>query len=643
MRLRGILFLTVVAVLAILEAAPPAPAREDVAATKATRELTVQQWVVVKADPVAAAAGADWLDLSVATAYAGSPGSVLRTLRDHPLTRWGECDGARPAQCVANDYASLVAALRAGDATRANQWFGVLARNFVFVCDPLNTGSCRAETARLHVRYERRLMLLVNRRSTNPLQSATNGIRPVGIHTSVATFTIKAAKKAHRDYAKLVRSYARQGFSRPVTLISRRALKRAAQGVASIIVQAGKDAGYDPSPAPTPTVSPTATPTPSPDPTPTVTPTPTPSPTPTAAPTPTQGTVVNVPSSASKSQIDACMAQARADGPGTSVVFPAGRFAYAGTLVVPDYINLSGQGIWDQGVADGAGGTWLQCPIKWGSYSTISKLLLGFNSAGQACTFTPCPAGSSACGSYTQAHGSTGCTFSLVRFKGGADAGANLFYTANYGVGWSTATDPVKRDSLIDTTFEDCEFERPQATNSVGVTSMFKGGNPGSIMCLWIDSRAGGGDITGNRWIRCHFGVKNGYHSGVDGYGIGTTFLIQPGPDGPGKTSDPADNGDSYSSAPTRAANWNPDFDWNQITHTASDNSFVDCLFEYACWVSHGPLRLGRQLLGLDGHLRLRPRSQRPEARRRRRRGGLGRQPGFAVGQHPQQVLGQRP
>ena len=299
---------------------------------------------------------------------------------------------------------------------------------------------------------------------------------------------------------------------------------------------------------------------------------------------PTQGTVVNVPSSASKSQIDACMAQARADGPGTSVVFPAGRFAYAGTLVVPDYINLSGQGIWDQGVADGAGGTWLQCPIKWGSYSTISKLLLGFNSAGQACTFTPCPAGSSACGSYTQAHGSTGCTFSLVRFKGGADAGANLFYTANYGVGWSTATDPVKRDSLIDTTFEDCEFERPQATNSVGVTSMFKGGNPGSIMCLWIDSRAGGGDITGNRWIRCHFGVKNGYHSGVDGYGIGTTFLIQPGPDGPGKTSDPADNGDSYSSAPTRAANWNPDFDWNQITHTASDNSFVDCLFEYACW-----------------------------------------------------------
>ena len=315
-----------------------------------------------------------------------------------------------------------------------------------------------------------------------------------------------------------------------------------------------------------------------------------------------QGSVpgqIPVPAGATTSQIDTCLAEARSDGPGTTVVFPAGKFAYSGTLVVPDYVNLSGQGIWDQGTTDGGGGTWLQCPIRWGSYSTIAKLLVGFNAAGKTCTFTPCAMGSSACGPYTQAHGSTGCTFSLVRFKGGSDTGAALLDTQNWGAGWSTATDPLKKHCLIDTTFSDCEFERPQASNSVGVTKVFKDGNPGSTLALWVDMRPGGAQVYGDSFIRCHFGVKNGYHSGIDGYGVGTTILCQPGPS-TYATSNPADRGPnmaggsnvtyqtpaSYAANPINSGNtqWNPAFDWSQVDHQTHDITFRDCLFEYANW-----------------------------------------------------------
>ena len=92
---------------------------------------------------------------------------------------------------------------------------------------------------------------------------------------------------------------------------------------------------------------------------------------PATTPSPGQRTV-NVPSGATKAQIDALLAAAVADGAGTWLVFPAGTFAYAGTFVVPDGINVRGQGIWDQGRSDGGGGTWLQCSqgMQWGSDCT---------------------------------------------------------------------------------------------------------------------------------------------------------------------------------------------------------------------------------------------------------------------------------
>lgn len=322
--------------------------------------------------------------------------------------------------------------------------------------------------------------------------------------------------------------------------------------------------------------------------------------TPTPTPSPGDSTHILVPAQATKAEIDASFAQARAQGPGTWVVFPAGAFAYRGTLVVPDAINMRGQGIWDQGESDGGGGTWLQTTIKWGSHSTISKLLMGRNLAGAWHSFTPCAKGDSACGPYTQAHGSTGCTFSQVRFKGGSDGGGSVFDVNNWGSGWSTATNPLKKRFLVDTTFVDCEFERPQAANSVGAGSTYPGGNPGMAMNLWYDARPGGAQISGNKWIRCHFGVKNGYHSGIDGYGIGTTILCQGAPS-TYATTDPAARGFNMgggtviTSTSGAKSEWNPNFDWSQVDHCPTDNSFTDCLFEYATWYPMDLVDFSRQ------------------------------------------------
>jgi hypothetical protein len=172
--------------------------------------------------------------------------------------------------------------------------------------------------------------------------------------------------------------------------------------------------------------------------------------------------------------------------------------------------------------------------------------------------------------------------------------------TTPYGAGWSTATNPLDRSWLVDTTFTDCEFERPQALNSYGVSDTFKHGAPGITLALWVDTRPGGNQVYGDSFIRCHFGCKNGYHNGVDGYGIGETIVCQDGPSSIAANSPTANTGPNlgsgsqvtYQTPASYAANpvnggktqWNPNFDWSQVDHSCHDISFVDCLFEYSNW-----------------------------------------------------------
>ena len=283
---------------------------------------------------------------------------------------------------------------------------------------------------------------------------------------------------------------------------------------------------------------------------------------------------------------------------GDTIHCPAG--VYTGsTVTVKDGINVSGAGIYK-----GGAGTWLQFSLRWGSHSHFRDFLVGKNADGTRCSFTPLSKSEAASGSDTRTNGSHDCAFSRVRFKGGSDKSSSILELAgNWSKGWITATNPVCDYFLLDTKWYDCEFERGRAVNSVGTSENFANGNPGSILNLWSDSRKGGGYIHGNRWYRCHFGVKNGARSASDinGWGIGTGLLIQPGPNGNSRDFNspdcgPSTNGGSsimleypaggggMNGIPAGSGNWNGKFNWAQVDHGNSDNAFEDCLFEYSTW-----------------------------------------------------------
>ena len=369
--------------------------------------LPTRAWILQKVDIIATTAGANWLDPSIA----GRPTNrcdVAFADDSSSGGRWSRTRVRDAATGVAQDYALVVEALQAGDASLASQQFGVLTQAFAALCDPLQTDNCRAEWIKihdrtLHAQYEHRVAQALCHKRSNRVNRAADGLRASGVTISVARYAATASVSAHNHYRRLVQGYRRHGFSAPVQRITRRDLRRSVAGLANMAVQAWKDSRHrspgpnppdpDPTPSPTntPSPNPTDTPAPSPAPTVTATPDPIPTPTPTAtstpAPAPT-GSSVDVPNNATKAQIDACMAKAVADGQGTWVLFPAGKFTYSGRFVVPDYINVAGQGIWDQSSTDGSGGTWLQCTqgMRWGSYSTIEDLLVGNNAAGSTCS-----------------------------------------------------------------------------------------------------------------------------------------------------------------------------------------------------------------------------------------------------------------
>ena len=311
-------------------------------------------------------------------------------------------------------------------------------------------------------------------------------------------------------------------------------------------------------------------------------------PVPTPAPIqPTQ--TVAVPAGATQAQIDAAKAQAASEH--ARLLFPAGKFSYPAPFIVPDYVAVEGAGIWNQGRADGGGGTWLACyGGQWGAKLSLAKLLIGVNKAGVTSSFSPVARGNAAAGVETQKNGSHDVVFTLVRLKGGGDTGEHLIDLANGAGYWSTATNPLRRCDMVRHIFNDCEFELVQSPNSYGVSATFAKGNPGNALNLWCDMRPGGAEVHHISFIGCHFGAKNGYHTGSDGYGLGTTILVQPGPS-TYATTKVADRGPSLSggsgihydpNTPGATNQYNPAFDWSQVDHQAHDITFTDCLMEYS-------------------------------------------------------------
>ena len=313
--------------------------------------------------------------------------------------------------------------------------------------------------------------------------------------------------------------------------------------------------------------------------------------------------------------IDAANAAA---GAGDTVYFPSGVYTHANGLVFKDYVTYLGAGIYDQGTAGGAGGTWLQCSIRWGSHVTVAGMLIGTNLYNVTCTHIPIQRGSSAAGSHTQANGSHDSLFSYVRFKGGSDTGAHLIDTSsNFSSDWGSAR---RTYDLYSTEWRDCEFERPQISNATLGTSTAAA----SCLNLWYDCRSGGSQLHDLTFTRCHLGVMNSREgrTGAERYGMGGAgCLIQPapaehsynGPRPPYYLSGTTTRNPNYVSYPgdTGYVNcWYPGFDWALVDHGAYNITFVDCIMEYATWSAFNPCDLARSYsiwkgneTGLDGTL----------------------------------------
>jgi hypothetical protein len=261
---------------------------------------------------------------------------------------------------------------------------------------------------------------------------------------------------------------------------------------------------------------------------------------------------------------------------GETVYFPEGVYAHSGALIVPDGVNVQGAGIYKP--SDGSG-TWLNCGIKWGSNQTISDLKVG----GQGTKFYPVSRATtnaserSKCPT-TYAQGSHDVTFRRVRFRGAS----NLINLGAYSGDW---TSRVNKTDCYHTYWYDCEFERGNDMNNVTLNSAAHAGE-GNIFNIWVDCRAGGAQIYDLRWVRCHFGVKNGIGtSSGDGHGAAAqpngygcnrlAILMQPAP------AEWAANG------PRRNLTT---FDWDRVTHMYPGPYLIeDCVFEWSWEITLNP------------------------------------------------------
>ena len=408
------------AVIASLALASSAWAAQDRAGATGARALTTKQWVLDKAGVIAAAGGASWLDPAVAGASL-SEEAALGGDRSFATGRWSKTKVRDAATDVAQDYALVVEALQTGDTSLASQRFGTLTFAFADLCDPLQTDYSRAESAELHgrtlhARYELRVRRALDSARANRVNCAADGLAVSGVAGTIMRYAVGTAVATHHDYRGLVRGYRRHGFSVRVQWITRRDVRRSVAGLARMIVQASKDdpqPGPDPTPTPTPTETPTSVPsptptsvpsptptatvTPAPTPTPTATVTPTPTPTPTTSPTPTPSpsatNEVDVPSGATKAQIDACVARAVADGHGASLVFPGRQVRLLGHFHRARLHQRFRSGDLGPGRKRRRRRDLDQCShgLRWGSYSTVKDLLVGQNTAGLTCSFSPSP------------------------------------------------------------------------------------------------------------------------------------------------------------------------------------------------------------------------------------------------------------
>ena len=199
------------------------------------RLVTTQQWILERAVFMARAAGVDWVDLAVARDVVDDPDTRVHDFRYHSYDRWGSVQRGQAPRRVGTYFDLMRRAVEAGNTDTASRQLAMLTHYFSDACEPLHTDNSRAER-RVHQRFERAVARLLNRSSGGALRRVASRGPATVLQENAGAFTVRSATAAHGDYRRLIRSFRRDGLRHTSLLIAERALSRAVDGVAGMVV-----------------------------------------------------------------------------------------------------------------------------------------------------------------------------------------------------------------------------------------------------------------------------------------------------------------------------------------------------------------------------------------------------------------------
>ena len=188
-------------------------------------------WILREATRLAAARGADWVILKVAEPKTDDPDTVLHDTWYHIYDVWGSTYGDAPAKVLSN-YRRALAARKAGNWTAASKYVGLMAHYYGDICNPLHTDQCAAED-RMHSSYETAAQKYTDGKGENAGWVTFDGYKA---RTDVVAFTKTTATTSHKSYTALVKGYNSGGMNATVLSITKKAMNRAANGLADLII-----------------------------------------------------------------------------------------------------------------------------------------------------------------------------------------------------------------------------------------------------------------------------------------------------------------------------------------------------------------------------------------------------------------------
>ena len=194
-------------------------------------------WVLQEAERLAAKQNAGWVKLSVALPRTDDPDTVFHDTYYHVYDVWGATTYGDAPKKVSEYYAKALAARKAGDWTQASKFVGLMAHYYADICNPIHTDQTVAED-RMHSIYETKTQTYTDKVGENRGWIEYDGYKAT---TDVAGFTRTTASAGHKYYSALVKGYNNGGMNATVLSITKKALDRAVNGLADLIVSIKKN------------------------------------------------------------------------------------------------------------------------------------------------------------------------------------------------------------------------------------------------------------------------------------------------------------------------------------------------------------------------------------------------------------------